>query len=879
MFHPNHLALVLTMALSLPLLGQYKSGMKALDKREYATAYAAFDRFETDPLANQMLRYGRALVLSKNRYEGYDPLRAYGILDTLLTERAALAPDLREKWDKKLSDRDIGRAVSAIEGRALRELDEDPTLAGYVDYLATYRRMNDRRRREVEEKRNALALEYALAAPDYDSTSTLISAYDLYEVATPENGLTDTLLNRFLRQYGWEAYGVFAAENEASPYVHSDLKPATDELLAGTDVAAAMTFVRQHSRDPFGLRVYEGLDSLIARSDDRAGMLDYLSTFSPETAGWEGNYRQYMRLTLAEGKPEAVIAARKMGQQKLGDDTYAALLPQLQKDLLDFLRGKDIPVDLRESLAPYADPKNELPEVWSPLVDHYLATEGEMAGAESFLEKYPDSPVSEEVKTRLKTAQMERAALLDSLKTNSIPFVLNDRVNTRRAEYFASESTDGRTLYFTRGLKSEDIYYARQDSRGEWLNGVPITTLNTEANESLLTVSADGTEMLLFRNGKIYEARKTGKGWRLGDPLPDYINTSGWQSDTWVSADGKFLFFSRRQESIDLMMSRREENGSWSEPVALDDLNTDFEDRCPVLAADLKTLYFTSMRPGGFGEGDIYVSTRLDDSWENWSEPKNLGDWVNTKGREWDFKITPDGERAYFSRLVDGKEDIFSVYLPEDRRPDPIVIVEGSVVSSEGIGIETIIQWINLENGELLQETRSDPSTGDFVASLPALDQGRVGYVINEKGFFPVSGSIEVGNEQRKIVLDAPLEVIGTESVKTGGLNLTLGNVFFPTGSAELDPASANSLDRIATYLIENEFCAEVAGHTDNVGSPANNKELSEARAKAVRSYLVEKGLAEDCLTAYGYGETQPVEDNEEENGRRRNRRVEIRVR
>ena len=70
----------------------------------------------------------------------------------------------------------------------------------------------------------------------------------------------------------------------------------------------------------------------------------------------------------------------------------------------------------------------------------------------------------------------------------------------------------------------------------------------------------------------------------------------------------------------------------------------------------------------------------------------------------------------------------------------------------------------------------------------------------------------------------------------------------------------------------------EIQGHTDNIGSAAYNKDLSQRRAESVRTYLIGKGVAEGRLTAHGYGLEQPVADNKTEKGRAKNRRVEFRL-
>lgn len=105
------------------------------------------------------------------------------------------------------------------------------------------------------------------------------------------------------------------------------------------------------------------------------------------------------------------------------------------------------------------------------------------------------------------------------------------------------------------------------------------------------------------------------------------------------------------------------------------------------------------------------------------------------------------------------------------------------------------------------------------------------------------------------------------------------GNVFFGSGSARLDAKSAPLLDELAGVIGRCPgLVIEVGGHTDNVGSDAANQRLSEARAKSVAAYLVEKGIETGRIQPKGYGESQPVADNESAEGRGRNRRIEFAI-
>jgi len=109
------------------------------------------------------------------------------------------------------------------------------------------------------------------------------------------------------------------------------------------------------------------------------------------------------------------------------------------------------------------------------------------------------------------------------------------------------------------------------------------------------------------------------------------------------------------------------------------------------------------------------------------------------------------------------------------------------------------------------------------------------------------------------------------------GLVLTLGDVLFATGRADLRPGATSNLSRLVTFLNQNpQRNVEIEGHADSVGSDEYNQHLSQRRADSVRSYLVQQGIASQRISASGKGKHQPVAGNDSDGGRQQNRRVEV---
>lgn len=463
------------------------------------------------------------------------------------------------------------------------------------------------------------------------------------------------------------------------------------------------------------------------------------------------------------------------------------------------------------------------------------------------------------------------------------PYRLPATVNSGFTEFKANETADGKYLYFTRNGTSEDIFRSEKLADGSWGEAVAVAGKSEpDVSESIQLVTTDGGEMLYFLSGQLYTAPRTADGWGEGVKLPEEINGTYWQADGWIGADNRTFFFVRYglTGGTDIYVSRKDENGKWGEAQQLPaEINGGKFNRSPVLAGDLRTLYFTSTGLPGEGGADIYYSERLDDTYLKWSEPINLGPWINTSAEEWVFRLSPDGRRFFYTSRYAGGQDVFEVYIPQEVSPGAVVTIEGKVENRQGGGIGTIIVWRDLTTGEVIQETRSDPADGSWVATLPGYDAGVIGYRISKDGYYSTSGSIELDGQQKRIVLDQPLRVFTPRELKEEKISLPLENLFFATGSYELRPTSFPELDELAELLLREDLCLNITGHTDNVGQTDTNQRLSENRAAAVRDYLLGRGIATDCLTANGRGESEPVADNGTVTGRRRNRRVEVRFR
>ena len=284
------------------------------------------------------------------------------------------------------------------------------------------------------------------------------------------------------------------------------------------------------------------------------------------------------------------------------------------------------------------------------------------------------------------------------------PQILPNTINTAIGEEYGPTLTiDDNTLYFV-GLNrddtnmSEDIFVSRRDKRtGEWSSAQIVPALSTPyRNEAPTSVSGDGKTMLLFVEGRMCFSQRGPYGWTEPRPLPSYLQLGNWQADAQISADGSALLFAanypaegEERASLNIFVSERDKQGRWGKPYSIGSLiNTPGMERSPFLHPDMKTLYFSSDKEGTIGDLDVWVTRRLSDTcWTCWSEPENLGAQINTTGRDCWYKISTDGKTAYYAQKNGRRHDIYSITLPEDKRPEPITVL----AANEAVAINNLL--------------------------------------------------------------------------------------------------------------------------------------------------------------------------------------------
>lgn len=338
------------------------------------------------------------------------------------------------------------------------------------------------------------------------------------------------------------------------------------------------------------------------------------------------------------------------------------------------------------------------------------------------------------------------------------------------------------------------------------------------------------------------------------------------------------IYHGDKQLNGDIYISTRNRHGNWSQAVSIGStINTKYSERSPFLHPDMKTLYFSSDGHGGIGKLDVYKSTRLSDTcWNCWSEPVNMGKEINTHESDWGYKISTDGEKGYFAKITEGSshEDIYYVNIPPYLRPGFVATISGKLINKNNQPVSANLRWEDLSNGDFIGQSKSDPSDGSYFIVLP---MGKIyGYYVDNEEYFPLSNNIDLRDSLNPVAIEENINMLTFSEMIEDSIAVPINNLFFDFGKYNLLPFSIPELKRVASIIKTNNLKVEISGHTDNVGDNKSNLILSEQRANSVKEFLLSEGCNASLFKIRGYGETKPIETNETEKGRAKNRRVEL---
>ncbi|MBC7451309.1 MAG: OmpA family protein, partial [Cytophagales bacterium] len=455
-------------------------------------------------------------------------------------------------------------------------------------------------------------------------------------------------------------------------------------------------------------------------------------------------------------------------------------------------------------------------------------------------------------------------------------------------------TADQQTIIYTKrdGLKisdDEDIVISTKKN-GVWSVPVSISdTINTDHNEGACTMSADG-KILVFiacppagQQGScdLFISYKKGDSWGAPVNMGHNVNSPAWDSEPTLSADGRTLYFASDRSGgfgkEDIYVTYCDDKMIWSTAKNLGkSINTSGREVSPCIHANAKTLYFSSNNYPGLGGFDIFFSQKKDSTW---ARPVNIGYPINTYLDDATLFISVDSKKGYYSKYDKGSLNSKSL-LYEFDVPLTLQQEESSTYSKGHIydavshaPLAANIELIDLATNNVVQSVYSDPKQGDYTVVLT--EGSEYGLYVSAQGYLFESLFFDFKNPLtfNPLTLDVYLKKV------SAGASVVLNNIFFTSNSAALADKSKTELQKLIGLMSANpSIRIELSGYTDNVGQQDANLKLSTQRAKSVYDYLISNGVSGSRITYKGYASANPIADNNTEEGRQKNRRLEIKV-
>jgi len=463
-------------------------------------------------------------------------------------------------------------------------------------------------------------------------------------------------------------------------------------------------------------------------------------------------------------------------------------------------------------------------------------------------------------------------------------------INTNDDDFAPVALMGERAIAFTSSRAGDQRIFMSVRSSNGWSAPMPAGSALARAEEVGTTaLTPDGNSMIFaafewdpsggdetgYGRTDLYSAEKVGGEWTNVRNLGPIINSSSWDSQPTLSADGRTLYFASDRPGgmggADIYVSSLSASG-WGAPQSLGlPVNSGADDMAPTIAPDGKRLFFSSRGHGGVGGFDLFVVSGGDARGRGWNTIENLGTPINSIADEYFFISIPNSQNAYFSTSRTGNLDIYTAY-PNPFPPDALVTVSG-IVTETGTGTKLAadITVTDLASGEVVANFKTDSQNGEYFVILQRGRRYSITAQAADHIFYSDEYTVAPNSEAKDVRKDIDLVPI------LGGTTRLL--VFFDYNKADLKDESKPDLNRAIEFLKENPTLrVEIAGHSDDKGDEEYNRKLSQSRAESVRIYFSNNGIDGARLTATGYGEVQPVADNSTDEGRAQNRRVELRV-
>lgn len=479
---------------------------------------------------------------------------------------------------------------------------------------------------------------------------------------------------------------------------------------------------------------------------------------------------------------------------------------------------------------------------------------------------------------------------------------LSKKLNSRLHEGPVSFSADFNTIYFTRngytngssnkslkGINHLKIFISRFDGK-DWSEGVNFSHNSNTYSVGHPALSPDNNTLYFisdmpggFGQTDIYKSELVNGQWSKPVNLGETINTSGKEMFPFVDKEGILYFSSDGRPGmagLDIFAAKSGDDGQFMVANFDAPINSKYDDFGLILNTDSLTGYFTSNRPGGKGEDDIYyfsvaaidlqVTSILESTGEILPDSKIFlkaenGDIITSAVSDKDglaeFSVKPGQKYSLLAENKTFASDLVPVSISRQlfglEQKEDVLLKQGYPYLT--------IEVIDPEQGLIIPLAIVDISEGKYNESELEEENGIIRMKLNNEtdytfdvtaeGFFPNTVKYtSVGLVPGEYSLTVEMEKLST------GKQFTLDDLFYDLNKSNIRPDAALVLDDLAQILLENqEVRIEIGSHTDSRATAEYNLNLSQRRSESVVAYLIGKGVAKDRLVAKGFGESMLI--------------------
>ncbi|MGB3467734.1 MAG: OmpA family protein, partial [Cyclobacteriaceae bacterium] len=492
---------------------------------------------------------------------------------------------------------------------------------------------------------------------------------------------------------------------------------------------------------------------------------------------------------------------------------------------------------------------------------------------------------------------------------------LGENINSSAHEYNGVMTKDQRSVLFTvrkqgeekiadDGLPYEEIYKTTIDSTDNWQKPEKFSSYSTKNHhDASVAIFDNDSKMITYHDDDLFISELVDGAWTDPVPLNQINSDGGSETHCFITPGFDTIFYATDYYSangdLDLYMTIKSDE-EWSEPIALDELNSPLNDDSPYLTEN-GDFYFSSQGHNSIGGYDIFRSELKADG--RWEKPQNMGYKINSSSD--DIYFNSFGKIAYLSsgrKGGFGNMDIYRVFLFDKVNITGQVIddkinkaIAGAKISVKG---DETTEVYSDDNGQYTIEV---PIEKVFDLSIEFENQ----LIYNEKHFanvlfrnyndnvvhleVDISGELDnIDNEPKRIAVKMvndyklnPVEIAAAEEIKEYltlevitpkkvkvdnpeatpiATDNTLPIVYFDFNKTELDKEYRIKLIKLAQQLHRNtDMSIEIVGHTDLPGTVNYNKELGMERAFEIREYLFQLGIPLSRVVITSEGESAPV--------------------